>query len=200
MKRCVALILLLATTFVLLCSCGGTLAPIRHGRRSGNVYANESLGIKFTKPSRWNYASDAEIEEQMGVPITKLEADELYSETGVVDMVEFCTYNSTTGDNIMLIVERLPFFQGNMTEQNYLDIRTEETEPDVTTENGAYEPFTLCGIEFTRTTSRISSQDMPTLYQFLYVKNIGGYILSIVITATNNDPSSYEAMFTAYGA
>jgi len=109
-------------------------APGRQGERGapargvweGDVYTNETLGLRFTPPDDWFVATDAEIAELMGFGVDMLAGGSDAFLADILDAADLTIFHemmaaSPTGSNVQIMFERLVFPQTRLTEAQYLE-------------------------------------------------------------------------------
>ena len=126
MKKLISLSLVL-TMVLMLVSCGvltGNKTEITRGKIEGNVYTNEVLGFKLTKPDSWMYYTDEEIAQSVNLSADMLKEDKfkdsLKDNASLFDMM---VIDTLTGTNINMGYENLSkSFASNITIDQYIDV------------------------------------------------------------------------------
>ena len=207
------LALLLALILALTCvACANTLeedddgegatkkVELSRGKIDGNVYENEYLGFKFTKPESWVYSTDEEIAEVLNIGAEMILGDNfseaLKNSTSIYDMM---VVDPATGTNISIGYENLSKTQSiGITEEEYIEALESQLEhvsavqivfPD------ELDTVRLGNVEFTRAicTTTTSGVSMSQTY---YLRKTEGYMAFVIVTI----PSGYtvtriESMF-----
>lgn len=173
-------------------------APSR-GTISGDVYENDYLGFKFTKPESWVYSTDEEIAAIMNVSADMLGADYetiLENNVAVWDMMARDTLTNT---NISVCYENLELtFASNITEEQYIEALKLQLAgvADMTVNfSDDIDTVTLGGTEFTRgiCETTMSGVDMTQVY---YLHKEGTYMTCVVVTLVSGyEIADVEAMF-----
>ena len=173
---------------------------ISRGKIKGNVYRNEFLGIEFTKPDSWVYATDEEIAETVNISVDWLLGekfkDALENNPLVFDML---VVDQITGSNINIGFENLSkTLSTNITVEQYVEALKEQVAGVSTwtvTFSNTLEIKKLGNTEFTKFSAIVTVQDV-SMKQVYYLKKIDGYMCFITISI----PRGYtieqiEAMF-----
>ncbi len=172
---------------------------ISRGTITGDAYANEFLGITFTKPSEWNYLSDAEIADTINIGQDALDFGDiekaLAEKATVYDMAAM---DNLYGNSVMVCYENTLVSGGSeISADDYADIlRTNlenQTALDYTFESEG-KAF-LGNTEFVRCVFSAETNGV-TLKQAYYVKTMGKYAVTVITTMTNTDIAAIEAMFS----
>ena len=202
MKKVLA-VLLIAALALMMCSCGLEKVPTADeivGNTSGNVYENDYLSLKFTKPSSWVFYTADEIAEITGM------TEDLLAEGGVesaVDVQHFdmMAYNQETGSNISVALQII----GNTTEEIDLDEILDSAETEIVNTGaaigmsysfGGRETVKLSGIEFRKLTA--SAEFYGISYeQACYVAVHKGVAINVTVSIFDDTQlSEFEAMFS----
>lgn len=181
MKRIFTFILCTAMLFSL-CSCGKrevnyAKAPenvaVQRGTWEGNVFCGDFSDISFALPAGWEVVSDEDIQNAINI------TDGL-----TYDMM---CQNNATGSNVAIIYEELLKTVGSktITEEEYLS-----TVSDNLTSLGFYvsetEKKTLGKHEFNVVRAH-GEGDGLTVDQYSFVRKQNGYMISVIVTATNGE-------------
>lgn len=181
MKRILSFILCAVMLFSL-CSCGKrevnyAKAPenvaVQRGAWEGNVFLGDFSDISFTLPDGWEVVSDEDIQNAINI------TDGL-----TYDMM---CQNNATGSNVAIIYEELLKTVGSktITEEEYLS-----TVSDNLTSLGFYvseaEKKTLGKHEFYVVSAHGEGGEL-TVDQYSFVRKQNGYMISVIITATNGE-------------
>ncbi len=178
-----------------------TAAPVKkvsRGTISGNVYSNEFVGLSFTKPADWTFATDEELKATIdaGAEYTNYSDLELtLSESATVYDMQT---SDSMGNSVMVLYENtmLSAFK-KMTEDEYL----ENLKAGLQNVNGITYTFkgtnnvTLGDETFKRATFSASANG-ATIDQYYYVKSFDKYVVSIIVTTTTKDIAEIETMFS----
>ncbi len=203
MKKIFALLLVL----VLAVSLAGCNAKeiinksLSRGVVDGNVYTSEYIGVTFTKPDGWIYATDEEINELMGASAELLMGQSDY-EAAVSDLFtvyDMMVTDPATNNNINIVYENLKLNASeNMTAEEYIEIvKTNLTSAtELSYSFGNIENVTLGGVEFAKLLCDVDYLGIISMKQIMYIKNIDGYMCGITVTiADGTDPSVIEGYF-----
>lgn len=173
---------------------------ISRGKIKGNVYRNEFLGIEFTKPDSWVYATDEEIAEKINVAVDWLLGekfkDALENNPLVYDML---VVDQRTGSSVSVGYENLSkTLSINITVEQYVEAFKEQLAGLSTwTVNFSknLEKAKLGNTEFTKFSFIVTVQDV-SMKQVYYLKKIDGYMCFIIICITRGQTiEQIEAMF-----
>ncbi len=204
MKKFIS-VLMCAVLMLILTSCGGAgeESGISRGTIIGNVYTNESADFTFNKPAGWNYLTDEEIAEtinlgQEALDLNMLE-EALAEKSTVYDMVAM---DPAYGNSVMVCYENTKLTAGyNLSADEYLEqLKKQLDNVDAFSyEFVSSDNSVLSGTTFTRGIFKTVSYGSE-LYQAYYVKAVGNYIVTVIVTATSESIESIEAMFNADSA
>ncbi len=171
---------------------------VSRGTIVGDVYTNDFVGVTFTKPADWTYATDEEIAQtiNVGQDMIDLNAfEEALSKTAsIYDMYAVDAY----GNNVMVCYENtmLTAFR-ELTVDEYESILisniTGLASPSYTFEGS--EDVTLGDTTFRKTTFTATYEGV-TLTQAYYGTIIDQYAVSIILTSSTMDLATMEAMFS----
>ncbi len=215
MKKLLAVLLAAAMLFSF-AACGGskeeldndvektTEAPVEavklsRGAITGDAYSNEFLGVTFTKPADWVYLSDKEIAETINIGQDALDFTDfelaLAEQSTIYDMV---AKDELYGNNIMVCFENTEISGGReITAEEYGSILKSNLEGQ-TALNYTFEnegKACLGDTEFIRTVFTAESNG-TTLKQAYYIRCVGKYAMTVIVTLTNIDITDAEAMFS----
>ena len=193
MKRIIALLLVIVS-FASLTGCIFDItgsANLTKGTVDGNVYTNENLGLKFTKPASWKYYTDEEIAESMDIAVESFLEDNfskaLENNPAIIDMM---AVDSATGTNINLSYENLrKSFSSNISIEKYIEAlknQTDNLSGMTVTFPDEYDKANLGGTEFVKCVCSTKAYN-TTMTQVYYLHKISGYMVSIIVTI----PSGY---------
>ncbi|MBE6646376.1 MAG: hypothetical protein E7611_01890 [Ruminococcaceae bacterium] len=173
---------------------------ISRGKIKGDVYTNEFLGIEFTKPDSWVYATDEEIAEKINVAVDWLLGEQfkeaLENNPLVYDML---VVDQRTGSSVSVGYENLSkTLSTNITVEQYVEAFKEQLAGLSTwTVNFSknLEKAKLGNTEFTKFSFIVTVQDV-SMKQVYYLKKIDGYMCFIIICITRGQTiEQIEAMF-----
>ena len=127
-------VLLISLMSITLVACGRTVLTsdegrytiITRGRWDGNVYINEYLGLRFNLPNEWISASDDDIAMLAGISldISGLDQelpDDFWEIAGISMLWDMWAMDMTTGSNVQIIYEALPYPQSMMSELEFVE-------------------------------------------------------------------------------
>ena len=104
-------------------------AELDVGSVNGNVYTNDSLGLTFTAPEGWIYASDEEIAELMGESLDIVTDDETAQEIAAQATVYGMMAQSADElNNVQVVFENMALTGGKMTSAGYIKILSAQIE------------------------------------------------------------------------
>ncbi len=147
MKKKISLALCAVMIFACLAACGGTgkteptatpeptAAPaFAQGVVDGSVYASDYIGLRFTAPEGWTFATNEELMEMVGLSMDTLGGEitdnelalELAKQATIYDM--FAKADDNTA-NVMVMLENLSAsMSSKMTEEEYADVMKQNLE------------------------------------------------------------------------
>lgn len=164
----------------------------------GDVYTSNFAEIKFTLPENWEFYDREEL-----LALTGLDADgdadelqkELIKKTTVYDMYAL---NPMNGFNVIVMFENIKV-QGlnpdTFGEEDYAEALMkglEEQEAGLTYEKTGEENTQLGGHEFLRLEFNATSSGV-SLKQEYYIRKVGDFIMSIIVTGDINSESYFSA-------
>ncbi len=211
MKKWLSLLLAIVTAFLLV-ACAPTSSKsdkedeeesfdFSRGEISKNVYKNELLGFKFTKPGAWTYSSDKEIAELVNLSVDMISSSESFKKAlkNAPVVYDMMVVDYETGCNVIVMYENLALTATpKMTVEEYIEV-TEANLANVAnmtfTFPDTYKTVKLGDTKFTKV--EVSTKmDGETMKQVYYLHKVDSYMACIVATV----PSSYtvkeiEAMF-----
>ena len=191
MKKFISLSLVL-TMVLMLVSCGvltGNKTEITRGKIEGNVYTNEVLNFKFTKPDSWMYYTDEEIAQSVNLSADMLKEDKfkdsLKDNASLFDMM---VIDTLTGTNINMGYENLSkSFASNITVDQYIDVLKKQFA-DITAMTvvfpDKYETVKLGENEFTKVECKTTMNGLD-FTQVYYIHKIDGYMCFFTVTIMN---------------
>ena len=175
-------------------------AEFSHGRIEDDVYVNEFLGFRFTKPASWVYSTDAELAALVNQSVDMFFGDKykdaLEQSASVYDML---VIDSLTRSNVSVGYENLAkTFSSNITVSQYVEAMKRQfagasgmkvTFPDT------YETVKLGENEYTKVVCTTVSQGI-TMTQVYYLRKVDKNMGFVIVTI----PAGYtveqvEAMF-----
>ncbi len=173
-------------------------ASISRGTIDGDVYTNDFAGFTFTKPAEWRFLTDKEISEtiNIGQDILDLNALEktLSEKATVYDMAS----QDENGNSVMLCYENtmltalrevsLDEFEQSM-KKNLASI--EEINYDFQSS----ENIKLGDTSF-RKLLYTADFDGYEMYQAYYIRIIGKYVITIILTSSTEEIATMETMFS----
>lgn len=199
MKKILALLLtIVMLTMVVSCGKG---VELTRGTIEGGVYKNESLGLKFTKPSSWVYSTDEEIAASINVAVDSILGenfkDALENNPTIYDMMVVDTLTRT---NISVGFENLKkTLSSNITVEQYVEsFKKQIAEVDgmtVSVRDGL-ETVKLGETEFTKfiCDTKANGVEMTQVY---YLRKVDGYMTFAIVTITSGyTVADIEAMFS----
>ena len=199
MKKFISLALILVFA-ISLCSCGVPELDEVRGSVSGDVYENSYLGLKFTKPSSWDYATEDEIAQVAGT------TEDVLNEGGIDETVDAARYDmmasdAISGNNINLSLDIV----GNTASMSDLDATLDEVEAQLTEMGssigmtytfGEHSKVKLSGIEFTKLSASAEYYGIA-FEQGCYIAVKDGVCVNISITSYDGTPvTDIEALFS----
>lgn len=171
---------------------------ISRGIVSENVYTSEFLSVTFEKPEEWIYATDEEMAQlvDLGQDIIELNSlEKMLSETATVyDM----SASDDKGNSVMICYENTMLTAlREITEDEFeqqLKVNLAKVE-GYDYEYVSSEDVTLGEGEFKKIVFTVTVENI-TLSQAYYIKVIGKYAASVIITSTDGEIETMEAMFS----
>ena len=174
---------------------------ISRGTIVGTKYKNDCMGLEFTRPSSWVYATDEEIALAIGVGAEMLGSDKfqdaLNNSTAIYDMM---VIDKLTNANIIVGYENLKrSLSSNITEEQYIEMVKKQfsgvTSITVTFPSGTSK-VKLGETTFTRVVCKTTANGV-TITQVYYVHKIGHYMGMIIVSIPSGfTVEEIEAMFS----
>jgi hypothetical protein len=208
MKKLIALLLAL-TLLALFVGCDSVKKEdseeeqkieLSRGTIEGDVYTNEVLNFKFTKPSSWVYSTDEEISAAMNLGVDALGEkfkDALENNTSVYDMM---VSDILTRTNINVGYENLAkSFSSNITEAQYIDALKQQmssVSAATYTFSDQIDTAKLGAHEYTRSqcTVSVSGMEMTQVYYLRKIDSVMGFVIVTIVDGYTI--SEIEAMFS----
>lgn len=171
---------------------------ISRGTISENVYTNTFLGLTFEKPEEWIYATDEEMAQLVGlgqdiVDLNSLE--KMLSETAsVYDM----SASDDKGNSVMICYENTMLTALREITEDEFEQQLKANLAKVEGYNYEYvssEDVTLGEVEFRKIIFTVTVENV-TLSQAYYIKVVGKYAASVIITSADEEIEIMEAMFS----
>ncbi|MBE6601968.1 MAG: hypothetical protein E7637_05620 [Ruminococcaceae bacterium] len=172
---------------------------LSRGTIEGDVYANNTIGIRFTKPDDWVYLSETEIAAAMNMGaemiLGKDYKDVLKNVPAVYDMM---AKDLVTGSNISVGYENLAkTFSSSITETQYADalkVQLSQVPNMTVTFPDSYDQVTLGDTQFTRVVCTTVAYG-KTMTQVYYLHKQGGYMTYVIATLVGDyTVAEFEAM------
>lgn len=178
--------------------------PFSRGVITGNAYVSSYLGLRFTAPEDWSYATDEELSELMGISMdiigedvygdNKEQAEELAKQAVIYDMIAA----APNGSNVQIVLENLEVSTGSadLTEAEYAEIlRTQLASiTDLSYEVSDSYTDTLAGLSFTVVDATVKEN---ALTQRFWLRRVDNYILHLTFSGLQEDVESFSALFAA---
>jgi hypothetical protein len=176
------------------------ISELTRGELDEDLYTNKFLEIKFNKPEDWEYATDSEVAELVGMSAEMIYGD-VFNETLLenLSVYDMLAKDAATGTNVMVGYENLAkTLSTKTTVEQYVDA----LERQMGTVSGMkvsfpdeYEDVKLGEIEFTKVACKTTMQGV-TMDQVYYLKKVDGYMCFVIITVrTGYTVAEVEAMF-----
>lgn len=175
-------------------------AEISRGNINGDVYENEFIGFKFTKPESWVYATDEEMAAALNLGVESFYDDKfkesVENNPAVFDMM---VSDTLTGTNLNLVYENLKKSMAtNITEKQYLDVVRQQFANMTTmtvTFPDEYTTVKLGDVEFTKAVCTTEAYGI-SMTQIYYIRKVDAYMTTMTVTITNGySAEDIEAMF-----
>ncbi|MBQ8623538.1 MAG: hypothetical protein IJ424_04070 [Oscillospiraceae bacterium] len=206
MKRLFALLVVFIVAFSMV-GCADTAKDIvnktlTRGTFDGNVYTSEYVGIKFTKPDSWVFATEEEMNSLMDAGADVMDqSDYQKSLSEMLTVFDMMASDPETGNNINFVYENLKLSDSvDITEDEYIEsFKTNlESIADISYTFGEVETVTLGGVEFIKLNCDAVYYQVVSMKQAVYLKKVGDYMVSITLTLVDgSDASNIEAYFSA---
>ncbi len=175
------------------------IPSVSRGVIEGNVYKSKFSGITFTKPDSWVYSTDEEIAAAMNMGAEMLNQGEFEKTMAQVKSVyDMRAISATTGANISVQYENLALsLMSSMTEEQYIDafIGIINDQEGVEIKNDVKSSIKLGDKEYTKVEYVLSMSGVE-VNQAVYVRKIGNYMNSIIVTLVTETVEEIEAMFS----
>ena len=171
---------------------------------SGGAYSSKYLGLRFTPPEDWVYASDEELAELMGASFEIIGEDiygdetELAKEFAKQAVIYDMVAAAPDGGNVQIMLENLSKSVGgtSLTAEGYADIVC--TQLDAITE---YQ-YTYSDVYYAQLGDKtfavldtgVEDYDM---HQQFWLLRVDQYMLCITFTSIGGDASAFAEYFTA---
>lgn len=202
MKKLLSVILIVLLAFSLTaCSALSDLSSSENktsrGIISGNTYTSDFTDISLTLPSDWEFSSDEEIAEMAGLATDAIGVDEfsqtLMNNASVYDMM---AKNTTTQENIIIVYENTIKTGGTqISAEEYLDIVSKQLPASMGYTISEEGNVTLCGNTYLKAVFSTEYTGVA-LSQTYFLRNMGDYVVSIVMTSTGyTSPDTMEGFF-----
>ncbi len=198
MKKIISVLLIIASLSLILCSCNSE--KVARGTVTDKVYKNESLGITFTAPAGWTFYTDDQLAELMNITKDVFKDSELFDSESIASSIDFMAIDTATSNNVNLAVENLKRTASTkITVEEYLEKAKKQINEQMegmtfTFSDGG--KSTLGGNEYTVLKANCTFNGV-SLTQYLYIRKVGNYMITITATTNNGLASSnFEAMFS----
>lgn len=156
-----------------------------------HIYASEYANLMFSAPESWQYASDTEMAEIMGVGMDVLEDSDRNLNEQLLELkviYDMMAVNSITGSNVSVLYENLALSLGGlrMTEEEYLDTCKENLESMQTME---YKFGGVTELQIGTDTYKAFVAEIPDLgvSQYYCARKVDKYMLCVIITLFGED-------------
>lgn len=190
----IAVIFIVIAAIVVISVVTNTSKTIEHGVIDGNVYTNESIGIKFTKPDAWVFSSDEELAEMNEDSVSASDYSDLAKLVRAKDCVFEMSASSPLGSNASIMIEDISA-RPSISTESYAEIVIDNIskENPIGCDVGEITEKEIDGQTFTVVELKITSfsLDSPSVAKRLYIKKHGNYMIGI-ITASFSDSSLNE--------
>ncbi len=174
------------------------------GRIEGQVYESSFLSLRFTAPEGWRYASDEELAARMGLSLDIIGEDVFGDEAELAKTIaqqavvhDMAAYAPDDSANVQLTVEDLEASGGAaLTEAEYAELLREQllSLTDLRYEVDQPASGTLAGKPCTILLVRLPDYGMAQRFCLL---REGKYMISVVLTGTENALPDADALFSA---
>ena len=193
------LLLIVTVLVITLAGCGKSKnnenneEEISAGVWNGNVYTNEFLDIKYTIPEGWTYSSKEELADLMNISLDFVSDitnnSEYKKELAKQVTVYYLTAsNPNTGDNVQVVSEKTVM---DVTEEYYINNLTEQFTKMEAIKYEILDSSSEKLGKYDYKTITIKASDY-NIYQRVYVRKSGKYIINIIITSTKGLDSLKE--------
>ncbi len=190
MKKILAFVLA-AMMLLSLASCGGAAS---RGTTVGDVYKNDSIGIKFTKPDGWEFLKDDVFAVEMNTG--GLSFKEQLANGVAYDAV---AKDSKSGNMVIISFVNLEKkYKKNLTVEEYgeeMKKQLKQVNPTSTVALSDVETVELDGEEFSRIVTGVT-ENKSTTRRVTFLKNLDGVMFSAqVVLLDDTSIPEVEAMF-----
>lgn len=191
MKKVLAFVLA-ALMLLSLASCGSGKAS--SGSVIGDVYKNDSIGIKFTKPDGWEFLPDDELAVEMNTGGNSFKKQ---LENGVA--YDAVAKDAASGNMVIISFVNLEKkYSKDLTVEEYaqeMKKQLKQVSPTSTVALSDVELVEFDGEEFSRVVTGVT-QNKATTRRVTFLKNLGGVMFSAqVVLMDDTSISDVEAMF-----
>ncbi len=206
MKRFVMLLLVMSLLVTTVGCAAMALIPavkgksVSRGTIEGDVYTSEFIGVSFTRPSTWVYATDEEIANAMQIGAELMNKENFAAQAEKMNNVyDMMASDLMSGDNINIVFENLKASNSsNITEEQYIEVVKNMLKEQVAMFNyvvGDAEKCKLGQQEFYRLP--IEGNYLGADFkQFMYIRKEGTYMVVITLSLFSDKKlAEYEAMF-----
>lgn len=171
---------------------------INRGAVSGNTYTSDYLGLTFTKPYAWSFASDSELAQMNGISEAELNTDVgKYLESHIA-FYDMAAMTATGNNNVFVVYESLDVTNsGDISVEEYFEnVKNGMDSSGVSYQYGEIETDSLGGETFYSLEAYAITSTIEA-YQKLFVVKKDNLMASVVITATSEaEIAEIEAMFS----
>ncbi len=206
MKRFVMLLLVMSLLVTMVGCSGLALIPdvkgktVSRGTIEGDVYTSEFIGVSFTRPKTWVYATDEEIANAMQIGAELMNKENFGAQAEKMNNVyDMMASDLMSGDNINIVFENLKASNSsNITEEQYIEVAKNMLKEQAAMFNyviGDAEKCKLGQQEFYRLPME-GNYLGAAFKQFMYIRKEGTYMVVITLSLfSDKEPAEYEAMF-----
>lgn len=207
MKRTLSILLaVMMLLSVAACNNAPASKKLTRGTWTGDEYANEFAGVRFTMPEGFVKLSDEELSEalsealSLGQEFIDATEDELkLAELNTV--YDAMVQDPSTGVNVIIMFEKVTSIQGGdkMTAEEYVSILTEQlkSQTSFNYEIGEAKTEEFCGEEYV--TFEAEMVDYET-FQKMYVRKIGNYFAGFTFSGSAVAETGYQTLIDAFQA
>lgn len=167
---------------------------LARGTVEGNVYKSEYAQLSFSPPEGWEYASDEEVAEIMGLTSDMLADSDLKLNQEMLKkrtIYDVMVQNTATGSNVIVMYENLALVVGGtkFTEEQYYESVKSQLDTaqvyrcvysDITEES-------LCGNQYKSLCVEIPDYNA---FQYFYIRKVDKYMLCVIISVFGDDDIS----------
>ncbi len=190
----IAVIFIVIAAIILISAIINASKTVEHGVIDGNVYTNESIGIKFTKPDAWVFDSDEELAKRNEGSVSASDYSDLAKLVSEKNSIFEMSVSSRLGSNAVIIIEDISA-RPSISTESYAEIVIDNIskENPIGCDVGEINEKEIDGQTFTVVELKITSfsLDSPSVEKRLYIKKHGNYMIGI-ITASFSDSSLDE--------